>query len=1109
MPGDFMSPYRSTLATRCAALLLATLVTTSYADEADQEKEPDLPLEGSTETLSFTTDEGSWLSIDVMPGGETLVFDLLGDLYTLPMAGGEATRITSGLGFDSQPAVSPDGQWIAFVSDRNGSNNLWIVKADGSDARKISDEKHWGIISPAWTPDSQYVVVTKTAEKTELAMYHIDGGSGVTLTGTGEQEKFWGVGAAISPDGRYAYMAMGTNGNGPVRGFPAAQVNRYEFASGRIDQLTQAEGGGLRPVLSPDGRQLVYATRHETKTGLRIRDLVTGDDRWLAFPVQRDAQENFRPPSRDLMPGYSFTPDGDSVVFNADGRIWRVDVASGTRTEVPFSADIELDIGPDLTSPYRVPQGDLTATLIHDPRLSPDGERIAASVLTRIYVMDAESDADTERLTSGDAREYKPVWSPDGRWIAFVTWSMNDGGHVWRMRSNGSGRPQQLSEVPAFYTDLVYAPDGETLFAMRASEYMRYQTFSEFGGLRVPLELVSLPADGGAQTVIMSADGARYPHFGPEDDRLYLSGEKGLFSIQLDGTDRRDELVVNAVRGNRRGEEPPKAEAMFMNRDGRHVLAFANKQVWLIAAPHAGSKAPAIDVRGGGLPVAQLTDIGADFVGWSADSASAWWAIGNTFYTRPLDSIAFRDDEAANEENDDDEETPFVPRDEHEAVSAYDMNVVVARDKPSGSMLLSGANLITMSGVTTGDMASLLTNQDVLVADNRIAAIGARGSLSVPEDATVIDVSGKYIVPGFIDTHAHWEFRTDSVLEPHNWTLIANLAYGVTAGLDVQTATTDYLAYRDLVEIGQSVGQRAFMTAVGVFGDTDFQSYDAAHSYLRRYSDHYHTKNIKSYVAGNRKQRQWIVKASEDLGLMPTTEGAADQKLNLTHAIDGMHGNEHTLPDSPIFRDVVEVFARTRTAYTPTLIVQYNAESMREYFFTRTDVHDDPKLQRFYPHNRLDELTQRRPGWQRDDEFNFRAAAADAAKIQRAGGLVGVGGHAELQGLGYHWEMWAFAMGGMQPIEVLRAATIDGARIVGVDQDLGSIEPGKLADLVILDANPLDDIRNTVSIDRVVQNGRLYDGDTLDQQWPEQESLLPFWWWSAEDRRYVPPLAQP
>ena len=583
--------------------------------------------------------------------------------------------------------------------------------------------------------------------------------------------------------------------------------------------------------------------------------------------------------------------------------------------------------------------------------------------------------------------------------------------------------------------------------------------------------------------------------------------------MQTDGSDRRLELVVTGPMGNRRNEEPLPAEMVTISPRGDYALAFVNKQLWVVATSQTGSVAPKIAVTKPALPAVRITDIGADFFGWSQNGDAVHWAIGNTWYERRLDTIDFYEpkepdgDESnddASDDNESDDDQPFVPADEDTAVSALVIDVVVPRATPSGQILLTGANVITMHGASTAAMARILENHDLLVVDNRVAALGPSGTVAREDDAEVVDVAGKTIVPGFIDTHAHWEFRTGDVLEPQNWSLVANLAYGVTTGLDVQTAHKDYLAYRDFQQTGQSIGQRAFMTAEGVFGNNDFQSYEATHAYLRRYADHYHTKNIKSYVVGNRKQRQWVVRAAKELGLMPTTEGGGDQKLDLTHAIDGMHGNEHNLPDLPIYDDVVQLFARTRTAYTPTLIVQYNAQSMREYFFTRSDVRDNTKLQRFYPRNRLDELTERRPGWQTDAEFAFVEGAELTAKLQRAGGLVGVGGHAELQGLGYHWEMWAYAMGGMTPAEILRAATIDGARIIGVGEDLGSIEVGKLADLVILDANPLDDIRNTTAIHQVMQNGRLYDGDTLDQVWPEARPLPAFWWWSVDDRRYYP-----
>jgi Tol biopolymer transport system component len=1099
-----MPRFRPTVLVLCALLVGALPAARAVHDE-----DADLPLTGHTDSLRFEVERGSWVSVDVTPEGEAVVFDLLGDLYRLPIDGGEAERITAGLGFDAQPVISPDGTRIVFVSDRDGSTDLWIADVDGNDARALTEETHASFISPTWTPDGDAVVATRrSGGEVELRLYHVDGGSGVTLTTGSDDGGPEGVGAAVSPDGRFVYYAAeGGRTDSPTDDFPVTQVFRLDLDSGATRQVTRAEGGAFRPVLSPDGRRLVYGSRHDTITGLRVRDLETGDDRWLAWPVQRDAQENFRPPSRGVLPGYAFTPDGDALYLVADGRFQRIALADGARTTIPFTATVDLDIGPDLTRTWRVPEGPLTATLVQDPDFTPDGEAIVASVLTRLYAMDAGGGT-PRALTGADLTAYEPAVSPDGRWVAFVSWSAADGGHVWKVRTSGRGRPQRLSEHAAFFTDLVWSPDGETLWALRGNEWMRNRQFSEFTGLDIPLDLVRLPADGGAATVVMAAGEAREPHFGPDPERIWLHEDGTLFSVDLDGGDRRDHATVTGAGNPWYASEPEGAEAVFVSPDGRHALAHVEKQLWVVPLQRIGGTPLEIDVGAPALPATRITDIGADFLGWRADGDIVW-AIGSTVFHRPVDSIDFREEEEEKEasegETEDEDAEPFVPADEHEAVTAVRFAVTVPRDPPEGSLLLRGGHVIAMAGATTDEMAEVRRDHDVLIRGNRIAAIGPTGTLEVDADTEVMDVAGRFLVPGFIDTHAHWEFRTGDVLEPHNWSVVANLAYGVTSGLDVQTSYHDYFAYRDLIDAGLAVGQRAFMTGPGIFGSTDFQSYDEAHAYLRRYADHYRTPNIKAYLSGNRQQRQWVVLASQDLGLLPTTEGGGDQKLDLTHAIDGMHGNEHNLPDIPIFEDVVELYARTATAYTPTLIVQYNAPSMREWFFTREELRDDPKLRRFYPANRLDELTERRPGWVHDDAFRFREGAAAAAAIQRAGGLVGVGGHAELQGLGYHYEMWAYAAGGMTPAEVLRAATIDGAHILGAPDDLGSLEAGKLADLVVLEANPLEDIRATAAIDRVIQDGRVRDGERLDQLWPEAEPLPPFWWWDRSDRRNVPP----
>jgi hypothetical protein len=406
-------------------------------------------------------------------------------------------------------------------------------------------------------------------------------------------------------------------------------------------------------------------------------------------------------------------------------------------------------------------------------------------------------------------------------------------------------------------------------------------------------------------------------------------------------------------------------------------------------------------------------------------------------------------------------------------------------------MVLRGATVVTMKG------EEVLKNADIVIENNRIKSVGAKGG--GPAGAKVFDVSGKTIVPGFVDTHAHWTEIRRGILDTQNWSFLANLAYGVTAGLDVQTGTNDMFAYQDLVDTGEIIGLRAFSTGPGVFSDNNFQSAEEVKGVLTKYQKYYGTHNIKSYIVGNRKQRQYMVQASKELEMMPTTEGGLDLKLNLTHVIDGFHGNEHTLPITPLYNDVLQMFAKSGIAETPTLIVNYGGPFGEDYWFENSEVHDNPKLNRFVPHRVIDERTKRRAGWFRKDEYEFPKLAAQMAKLERAGGLVGVGSHGEMQGIGYHWELWMLASGGMTPLEVLKCATVNGSKIVGRPQELGSIEPGKLADLVIFDKSPLEDIHNTSTIHWVMKNGELFEGDTLNQVWPEHKKLEPLWFWNNYD----------
>ncbi len=1049
-----------------------------------------LPLK-PTRTISFNTTEGTWMSLDVSPDGRNIMFDLVGDIYTIPFRGGEASQMTSGIALDSQPVYSPDGRMIAFVSDRGGSENLWVANVGGNRPKQLSKSNNGQYASPVFSNDGNYVFVSQTTwpQRTfEIWMYHIKGGSGIQITKSnpdgntpGNQRKN-ALGVSLSPDGKYMYYANRRGGFSYNASFPMWQVARRNMVTGEEDIITRSEGSGIKPKISPDGKYLVYGTRYQTQTGLRIRNLKTGSDDWLIYPIVRDDQESRF--TRDVLPTYDFTPNSRELVFTKDGGFHRINLKTRTVKNIPFNADVILDVGPELNFPFRISDNAIESRIIMDPVISPNGRDIVFSTFMHLFLADVEK-GKHQRLTKSTSGEFHPSWSPDGRYIIYVTWEAG-GGHIWKVKADGKSKPVKLTKTLAFYSNPVFSPDGKTIVALRGSAIERLRTQGEFGGPSVPMDLISLREKGGEATLIMPSKGLGKPFFTNDSNRVYLNGfsyggigrGNGLISVRLDGTDRREHLAVKG-KGFYGSDKPVNARDIRLSPDGQWALAGVNNQLYVLPVPKVGGKAPTVNVDSPSIPVKKLTHVGADYFDWANGGRTITWSVGSTFYQLPFDSVSFETIKK-------DSSKKGLP-----AIPAKETKITVKIDRaiPNGMVALKGARIITMDG------DEVIRNGVVLVKNNRIHKVGPVNSFPISKDVKVINVHGKTIVPGFVDTHSHWGEVRKGILDLQNWTFLANVAWGITTGLDVQTSTNDIFAYQDLSDAGKVIGPRAFNTGPGIFSNNNFQSKEEALGVMKRYRDHYGTRNLKSYLAGNRIQRNYIVQAAHELGMMPTTEGALDLKLDLTHAIDGFHGNEHALPITPLYRDVVELVAQSGMTYTPTLLVAYGGPWGENYYYTTEEIHDDPKVQRFIPDNIVQSRTRRRP-WFRKDEHVFSKLAIEAAKIVAAGGLVGVGAHGQFQGLGYHWELWSLQSGGMGEMEALRAATLNGAKIIGVGDDIGSLEMGKLADLVVLDENPLDDIRNTNSVHMVMKNGFLYDGNTMNQVWPAKKNLAPLWWWN-------------
>src|ERR1051325_7924453 len=351
--------------------------------------------------LRFTTDEGTWMSVDVSPDGRTLVFDFFGDLHHLRFGGGQAKRFTSGQGFDAMPAFSPDGSQIAFVSDRNGSPNLWVANADGTRPRQLSRTEGFGYdyVSPSWTLDGRGILVSHNNGPAQtgltlrgftpfdLYLFTVAGGQPQRLTGGGQAPTPQAGGRGGGGGGATSHL--GARFASPTVVWYASvqnpQVFTLDLETGKSTRRVSWRAGAFRPVPSPDGKWLVYATRRNDATALRVRDLASGDERWLKLDAQQDMMGT--KPTRDLMPGMAFTPDSKSLIASAGGKLWRIAVPSGEATAIPFTADVDQMMGASTQFQYAFNDSTVEVRQIRFPRISPDGQRVTFTALDRVWVV--------------------------------------------------------------------------------------------------------------------------------------------------------------------------------------------------------------------------------------------------------------------------------------------------------------------------------------------------------------------------------------------------------------------------------------------------------------------------------------------------------------------------------------------------------------------------------------------------------------------------------------------------------------------------------------------------------------------------------------------------
>lgn len=1070
------------------ALILLMTTPALFAQEEEKEKKEEekkwdvndpYTSDWNIKEVALNTTEGTWMNLDVSPDGNRVVFDLLGDIYIMPIAGGKATALTNGMAYDLQPRFSPDGKRIAFTSDAGGGDNIWVMDLDGSDAKQITEEKFRLLNNAEWTPDGNSIIARKhfTSGRSlgagEMWQYHLAGKGGLQLTERKNDQQDVNE-PTISPDGRYLYYSEDVYPGGAFQynKDPNNQIyviKRYDLQTGETITVTGGPGGAARPQISPEGDKLAFVKRVRTKTVLYLHDLETGEEWPVYDQLNKDQQEAWA--IFGVYPGFSWMPNNKDIVIWSEGRIKRIDTENLQVSEIPFSVENTIQIAETHKAKTEVFSEEFNPKVIRHAVTSPDGKTLVFNAVGYLWKKNLPN-GNPERITKDENFEFEPAFSPDGKEIAYVSWTDEGMGKLRRVDLNGRN-PKTLTTEKGIFRNPSWSHDGKKIvFVKESGNSDMGQSFSKEPGIYL------INADGSnLEKLTRSGDN---PTFSKNNDRiLFQTGgtffgslTKSLKSVDLNGQDERTH--INSKYANHIVPSPDNQWVVFTNLHKAYVAPFVMT-----------GKPMDLDNNTKAVPVTQISKDAGINLHWSNDSKNVHWTLGDEYFTNKIaEKFSFLEHSL-------DSISPITE-------TGIKVGLKVKTDVPEGQIAFTNARIITMND------DKVIENGTIVVEGNRILAIGNASEVEVPEKAKIIDASGKTIMPGIIDAHAHiGAFRYGLTPQKH-WPAYANLAFGVTTAHDPSALSETVFGMAELFKSGEMVGPRLFSTGIILYGaDGDFKaeinSLDDARSALRR-TKAFGANSVKSYNQPRREQRQQVMQAAKELDMNVVPEGGSTFFHNMNMIVDGHTGIEHNIPVAPVYKDIKTLWGNSNTGYTPTLIVNYGGINGEYYFYQNDKVWENERLLNFTPRGVVDSRSRHRTMLPEEEYEHGPVLVSETAKeLSDLGVKVNLGAHGQLQGLGAHWELWLLQMGGMTNMEALKAATINPAWYLGMETEIGSLEEGKLADLLVLEENPLEDIRNSETIQYTMINGRLYDAQTMNEVGNDPKERGEFYW---ENNKY-------
>jgi Tol biopolymer transport system component/imidazolonepropionase-like amidohydrolase len=1069
-------------------VLVVLFTVSSFAQKKTAEKPEQWDVNNPYKDWKYNsfrlkTSEGTWMNLDVSPDEKTIVFDLLGDIYTMPISGGKATALRTGLAYEVQPRFSPNGDYISFTSDAEGGNNIWIMTADGKNAKSLTKEKFRLLNNAVWTPDGKSVVARKHYTSTrsvgagEMWQYPLSGAAGLKLTSRKNDQQDVND-PSISPDGRYLYFAedMYPGGAFNYNKDPNNQIyviKQYDFTTGKIKQITGGPGGSARPVISKDGKLLAFVKRVRTQSVLNIHNLETGEEWPIYFDLNKDQQEAWA--VFGVYPHFTWLKNNKDLIIWSGGKINKINIDSKSITEIPFEVDATIKLAKTQKVKREVDSKTFTSKMIKDTKTSPDGKTIIFTSLGHIYKKSLPN-GKPQRITNLTDFESDPSFSSDGKTVVFVSWNDENLGAVHKIDLNGSNH-KQLTTEKGIYRMPAFDPNNQKIvYKKEGGNGDQGFDFTKKTGIYL------MNTDGSMTKKI--AEGGDFPMFNTKGDRIFVQTggsfmgglTKTLISFDLEG--QKEQSHFSSKLANRLVPSPDNQWISFIHLHKLYVAPFV----------HNGSTIN-LDANSSSFKVESLSENAGINLHWSNNSSQVHWTLGDEYFTKSiLDNTS----------------NPFAKTN---LITNKDAGIAigleVATDKPQGRIAFTNARLITMEN------DKVIENGTIIIYQNKIEKIGNSSSVKIPSGTKTYDMKGKTIMPGMVDVHAHVGAFRDGLSTQKHWQFYANLAFGVTTSHDPSVNTAAAFTLEELQRSGAIVGPRLFSTGFILYGaEGDFKAVvnnldDARFAIARTKA--FGAKSVKSYNQPRREQRQQIMQAAKELGVNVVPEGGSNFYSNMTMIFDGHTGIEHNIPVAPVYKDVLSLWKNSATGYTPTLIVNYAGMSGEYYWYQKSNVWENKTLLKYTPRYVVDTRSRHRTMIPDEEYENGHILTSKTVTdLSKLGVKVNLGAHGQLQGLGAHWELWMLQQGGLSNLEALKAATINGAEYIGVGDELGSLKEGKLADLIVLDKNPLEDIQNSNSVHYTMVNGRLYDINTMNEIGNYATQRTKFYWENGKYNQGVP-----